>query len=99
MKGVASDDLGMDSGPFMHTESYRALFKPRHAQLCDYVYKHSRMRTFLHTCKSIYDLIPDLIDAGYDVINPVQTNCRNMDPARLKREFDSGDTTLNSDCN
>jgi len=92
----------MDSGPFMHTESYRALFKPRHAQLCDYVYKHSRMRTFLHTCGSIYDLIPDLIDAGYDVINPVQTNCRNMDPARLKREFvilDSGDTTLNSDCN
>jgi len=40
MKGVASDDLGMDSGPFMHTESYRALFKPRHAQLCDYVHKH-----------------------------------------------------------
>ena len=54
----------MDSGPFMHTESYRALFKPRHAQLCDYVHKHSRMRTFLHTCKSIYDLIPDLIEAG-----------------------------------
>jgi len=39
MKGVAPDDLGMDSGPFMHPESYRALFKPRHAQLCDYVHK------------------------------------------------------------
>jgi len=75
MKDVAPDDLGMDPGPFMRTESYRALFKPRHTQLCGYVHRNSRMRTFLHTCGSIYDLIPDLIEAGYDVINPVQTNC------------------------
>jgi uroporphyrinogen decarboxylase len=45
------------------------------------------MRTYLHSCGSIYELIPDLIEAGYDVINPVQTNCRNMEPERLKKEF------------
>jgi uroporphyrinogen decarboxylase len=92
------DDLGMDSGPFMHPESYRALFKPRHAQLCDYVHRNSGMRTFLHTCGSIYDLIPDLIEAGYDVLNPVQTNCRNMDPARLKREFGRDITFWGAGC-
>lgn len=81
------DDLGTDNGPFMPPEIYRRLFKPRHRQLCDYVKKHSTMRTFLHTCGSIYDLLPDLIDAGYDVINPVQTNSRHMEPERLKREF------------
>ena len=81
------DDLGTDNGPFMPPEIYRKLFKPRHRQLCDYVKTHSRMRTFLHTCGSIYDLLPDLIDAGYDVINPVQTNSRHMEPERLKREF------------
>jgi uroporphyrinogen decarboxylase len=81
------DDLGMDSGPFMRPEIYRKLFKPRHAMLCDYVKKHSSMHTFLHTCGSIYKLMPDLIEAGYDVLNPVQTNAKDMDPARLKREF------------
>ncbi len=81
------DDLGMDTGPFMSPATYRKLFKPRHTILCDYVHKNSQMRTFLHTCGSIYRLIPDLIEAGYEVLNPVQTNSRDMDPERLKREF------------
>ena len=81
------DDLGMNTGPFMAPATYRALFKPRHAMLCDYVHKHSGMKTFLHSCGSIYRLMPDLIEAGYDVINPVQTVTQDMEPERLKREF------------
>lgn len=81
------DDLGIDSGPFMRPDIYRKLFKPRHTQLCEYVKKNSSMHTFLHSCGSIYDLIPDLIEAGFEILNPVQTNCKNMDPATLKKEF------------
>jgi uroporphyrinogen decarboxylase len=81
------DDLGMDTGPFMSPQTYREFFKPHHARLCAYVHAHSGMKTFLHSCGSLYELLPDLIEAGYDVINPVQTNCRNMEPERLKREF------------
>jgi uroporphyrinogen decarboxylase len=81
------DDLGMDSGPFMSPEIYRRLFKPRHSQLCEYVKRHSRMHTFLHSCGSIYSLLPDLIEAGFEIINPVQTSTRDMEPERLKREF------------
>lgn len=81
------DDLGMDTGPFMAPKTYQKLFKPRHKILCDYVKTHSRMHTFLHSCGSIYKLLPDLIDAGFEVINPVQINSRDMEPARLKREF------------
>lgn len=81
------DDLGMDTGPFMAPELYRRFFKPRHRQLCDYVHQHSGMHTFLHSCGSIYKLMPDLIEAGFEIINPVQTVCRDMDPVRLKREF------------
>ena len=81
------DDLGMDTGPFMKPEIYRRLFKPRHTILCDYVHKHSQMKTFLHSCGSLYQLIPDLIEAGYDILNPVQINSRQMDPVRLKKEF------------
>ena len=81
------DDLGMDTGPFMSPETYRKLFKPRHTILCDYVKKNSQMHTFLHSCGSIYKLLPDLIEAGYDIINPVQINTRDMEPERLKKEF------------
>ena len=81
------DDLGTDQGPFMSPNTYRKLFKPRHSQLTAYVHQHSQMKTFLHSCGSIYKLMPDLIEAGYDVINPVQITSRNMEPERLKAEF------------
>ena len=81
------DDLGMDAAPFMSPDKYRKIFKPRHKMLCEYVKKHSGMKTFLHSCGSIYRLIPDLIDAGYDIINPVQTTCNEMEPEKLKKEF------------
>ena len=55
--------------------------------LNNYVKKHSQMKTFLHSCGSIYRLLPDLIEAGYDIINPVQTMTHDMEPARLKKEF------------
>jgi uroporphyrinogen decarboxylase len=92
------DDLGMDTGPFMAPDTYRKLFKPRHKILCDYVKEHSQMHTFLHSCGSIYKLLPDLIEAGYDVINPVQTNSRDMDPRRLKEEFGADITFWGGGC-
>jgi len=81
------DDLGTNDGPFMSPDLYRRFFKPRHAQLCEYVQQNSHMKTFLHSCGSIYKLLPDLIEAGYDIINPVQTSSRDMEPEKLKREF------------
>jgi uroporphyrinogen decarboxylase len=81
------DDLGTNGGPFMSPKTYRQLFKPRHTVLCDYVHKHSKMKTFLHSCGSIRTLMPDLIEAGYDVINPVQTTCKGMEAEGLKADF------------
>jgi len=81
------DDLGTDLGPFMSPKIYRQLFKPRHTILNQYVHEHSQMHTFLHSCGSIYKLLPDLIEAGYEVINPVQITARDMEPERLKHEF------------
>jgi len=81
------DDLGTDQGLFMSPEIYRKLFKPRHTMLNDYVKKNSSMHTFLHSCGSIYRLIPDLIEAGFEIINPVQTNAQDMEPEVLKKEF------------
>ncbi len=81
------DDLGMTTGPFMEAETYRELFKPRHKILCDYVKSHSKMHTFIHSCGSISLLMPDMIEAGIEIFNPVQTNAWRMDPVFLKKEF------------
>jgi len=81
------DDLGAMNGPFMDPELYRQFFKPRHKQLCDFAKQNSKMHTFLHSCGSIYQLIPDLIEAGFDILNPMQTQCTDMQPEKLKNEF------------
>ena len=47
----------------------------------------SKCKIFFHTCGSIYELIPDLIEAGLDILNPIQTSAKNMEPERLKKEF------------
>ncbi|MFZ4702427.1 MAG: uroporphyrinogen decarboxylase family protein [Candidatus Methylumidiphilus sp.] len=81
------DDLGMSSGPFMDADTYRDLFKPRHKILCDYVKNHSKMHTYIHSCGSISLLMPDMIEAGIEIFNPVQTNSYLMQPDYLKKEF------------
>ena len=81
------DDLGSTAGPFIDLDSFRYFLKPRYKVLCDYVKKHSNMKIFFHSCGSIRQYIPDLIEVGIDIINPVQTNCAGMDALSLKKEF------------
>ncbi len=81
------DDFGMNTGPFIPVETYNEFFHHREKQMCDYVKSHSSMKTMLHSCGGIYELIPGLIEAGYDILNPVQINAVNMEPERLKKEF------------
>ena len=93
------DDLGMNTGLFMPPEKYRKLFKPHHTKLNEYVHRHSRMKTLLHSCGSLYPILPDLIEAGYDILNPVQTSAYQMDPEVLKREFGRDITFWGGGCN
>ncbi len=81
------DDLGMTSGPFIDLDTFRKHFKPRYKVLCDYVKKNTNMKIFMHSCGSVRQFIPDFIDVGIDILNPVQTNCYDMDAAELKKEF------------
>ncbi len=83
------DDLGMTTGPFMERGLFRRHFKPRYRILCDYVKQNSDIKIFFHSCGSIRQFIPDLIEVGFDILNPVQTNCNGMDARELKTEFGS----------
>jgi uroporphyrinogen decarboxylase len=84
---VFGDDLGMQDRPLMSRNMYMKYLMPGHQKLFQYVHQHSNCAVFLHSCGSIYPLIPDLITAGVDILNPVQTSAKNMDPQQLKSEF------------
>lgn len=81
------DDLGIQGGPQLSPELYRRLVKPRHKRLYRYIKDHCSARLMLHSCGSVYEFIPDLIEMGVDIINPVQVGAKDMDSAKLKREF------------
>ncbi|MFQ6039215.1 MAG: uroporphyrinogen decarboxylase family protein [Candidatus Poribacteria bacterium] len=81
------DDLGTQQAAQISPKTYREIFKPRHKIIYDYIKKHSNARLFLHTCGSVVELLPDLIDIGVEILNPVQTSAAGMQPERLKREF------------
>ncbi len=81
------DDLGENKGPLINPRIYRKIIKPRHIELCDFIKKHSSMKIFFHSCGSISPIIPDLIEAGIDILNPVQISAKNMEPKYLKENF------------
>ncbi len=84
---VVGDDLGMQRGPQISPKTYKELFLPRHKRIYEHAKKLSGAHIFLHSCGGIYELIPYLIEAGVEILNPVQTSARNMQPERLKKEF------------
>jgi len=85
--GIAADDSGTQRGEFISPELWVEMIKPHYTRLCTWIHRNTGWKTFLHSCGSIYNLIPHLIEAGVDILNPIQTSAANMEPERLKREF------------
>lgn len=84
---LTGTDFGTQNGPFISTAAYRELYQPFHRRLNDLIHRESSWKTFIHSCGSVYALIPEFIDAGFDILNPVQCSAAEMEPRRLKREF------------
>lgn len=81
------DDLGMQDRSLISPELYRELIKKYHRQIYDTVRKKSTAKILHHSCGSVYNLLADLVDIGVDILNPVQTTAKDMEPKRLKRDF------------
>lgn len=84
---ATADDFSGQQGLLFSPDTYRRLVKPRHARLFDLIHTRSNAKVFFHSCGSVRTAIPDLIDAGVDILNPVQVSARGMDSAELKREY------------
>lgn len=84
---VTGADFGQQRGPFISRKAYRQLFMPFHQAVNGWIHANTTWRSFIHSCGSVSALIPDFIEAGFDILNPVQTSAADMDPGELKRRF------------
>ncbi len=80
-------DFGTQNGLFISPQGYQDLFKPFHKKINDYIHANSNWKVFIHSCGAVRELIPDFIEAGFDILNPVQCSATGMDPRQLKDEF------------
>jgi len=82
------DDIATQDGPLISPWFYRKYVKPKQKRLFDLIHKKSQAKVLLHCCGACYEFIPDFIEIGMDIINPIQVSARGMeDTARLKRDF------------
>ncbi len=85
---IEADDLGTQSSLLISPEIYRKYIKPRHKKLFSLIKeKAPHIKVFLHCCGAVKPLIPDLIEAGVDILNPIQVSANNMDTKVLKKEY------------
>jgi uroporphyrinogen decarboxylase len=84
---MVGDDIAGQEGPLFSPQFYREVVKPRHKKLMQHIRSLTKAKIWYHTCGSCIEYIPDLIEIGVDIINPVQISAKNMDPVNLKKKF------------
>lgn len=84
---ITGTDFGTQRGPFIAPSAYRDLYMPFHIRVNELIHRKTNWKTFIHSCGSVYDFLPDFIEAGFDVLNPVQCSAAKMDARTLKKEF------------
>ena len=84
---MIGDDLTGQNGPLFAPRIYRQIIKPRQKRLVQYIRSRTKAKIWYHSCGAVLEYLPDLLDNGIDILNPVQISAKGMDPARLKAEF------------
>jgi uroporphyrinogen decarboxylase len=82
-----SDDLGTQDGPMISLDLFRRMIRPHEERLWRDIKSRTRAKLFLHSCGSVRQFIPDLIEMGLDILNPTQPSAYQMDTAELKRQY------------
>jgi uroporphyrinogen decarboxylase len=84
---LEADDMAGQQSLLFSPETYRKIIEPRHEKLFSFIKRQAPIKLFFHSCGAVRPLIGDLIDAGIDILNPVQISAAGMDPKELKQEF------------
>ncbi len=84
---TSGDDFGTQTGPFMSPRTFRETVKPYFSERIAYTRQFTDGYFWHHTCGSVHALLPDLLDVGVDILNPVQPGAKDMEPERLKADY------------
>jgi hypothetical protein len=84
---VTGTDFGSQKKPLLSNATYRKLYKSFHSKVNNWIHENTSWKTFIHSCGSIEPLINEFIEAGFDILNPVQTSAENMYPKKLKEKY------------
>jgi len=84
---MSGTDFGSQNGPMISESTYSKMYLPFQKKLNNWVHKNTSWKTFIHCCGSIEPLLEGFIEAGFDILNPVQCSAANMEPAMLKAKY------------
>lgn len=84
---ISGTDFGTQRSTLFNADIFRDLYVPNYRLIMDYVHDHSHAKTMIHSCGSVVNLMDHFIDAGIDILNPIQTSAAGMDPFELKKRF------------
>lgn len=84
---ICGTDFGTQTSTFCSVNTFRSLYFPYYKEVNDWIHSHTTWKTFKHSCGAVLKLIPSMIEAGFDILNPVQCSAAGMDPQTLKDTF------------
>lgn len=84
---ICGTDFGTQTSAFCSVRTFNNLYAPYYKRVNDWIHTHTGWKTFKHTCGAIYKFVPALIEAGFDILNPVQCSATGMDPEQLKANY------------
>ncbi len=86
---VCGTDFGTQTSTFCSVATFRELYLPYYKRVNEWIHAHTAWKTFKHSCGSVERFIPSFIEAGFDILNPVQCSAADMGAEHLKRKYGS----------
>jgi hypothetical protein len=84
---ICGADFGTQTGTFFSEDTFRELYMPSYKKMNDWIHTNTKWKTMKHSCGAVSGFIPLFIEAGFDILNPVQCSCPGMEPDSLKKEY------------
>jgi uroporphyrinogen-III decarboxylase len=84
---ICGTDFGTQTSAFCSVPTFRTLWLPHYRRICGWIHEHTTWTSFKHSCGSVERFYESFLDAGFDIVNPVQCSAVGMEPALLKAKY------------
>lgn len=84
---ICGTDFGTQTSTFCSPDTFKELYMPYYKKMTGWIHEHTEWKVFKHSCGAVFDFIPLFIEAGFDILNPVQLSAAGMDAEELKKQF------------